>query len=37
MEIANELIPHLVKAAALNPKDYSEVLGDPECFAAILK
>ncbi len=37
MEIANELIPHLVKTAGLSPKDYNEVLRDPECFAAILR
>lgn len=37
MEIANELIPHLVKTASLNPKDYNAVLRDPACFASILR
>ncbi|XP_059095385.1 menin-like isoform X2 [Tigriopus californicus] len=37
LEIANELIPHTVKAASLNPQAYSEVLQDPECFASILQ
>ena len=37
MEIANELIPHLVKSASLNAKTYNEVLKDPECFAYLLR
>lgn len=37
MEIANELIPHLVKSASLNAKTYNQVLKDPECFSYLLK
>ena len=37
MEIANELIPHLVKTASLNPQLYREVLRAPECFSHILR
>ena len=37
MEIANELIPHTVKTASLNPKAHAEVLRDPECFSYILR
>lgn len=37
MEIANDLIPHLVKSAGLNPTTYNEVLRDPECFSYILR
>lgn len=37
MEIANDLIPHTVKAASLDPKTYKEVLKRPDCFASILR
>ncbi len=37
MEIANELIPHLVKSASHKPEEHREVLRDPECFAFILR
>jgi menin len=36
MEIANELIPHTVKTASLNPQTYRDVLQDPECFSSLL-
>ena len=39
MEIANELIPHAVKAASSSEgsKDGKSILADPECFEAILR
>ena len=37
LEIANELIPHTVRTASLNPQTYREVLQDPECFSHVLR
>ena len=37
LEIANELIPHTVRTAGLNPQTYREVLQDPECFSYVIR
>jgi len=37
LEIANELIPHLVKSASSANEEEENLLKDPSCFSAILR